>query len=141
MKVAISSSGKELTSQLNPRFGRCTHFLILDTEEMNHEAVDNDSAGLSGGAGIQTAQFLASKGVNAVITGNCGPNAVAALLAAEIELYTGQTGPVKDVFELYRKGSLTPTREANVDSHYGSGGGRGMGGGRGGGSGRGRNMG
>jgi predicted Fe-Mo cluster-binding NifX family protein len=32
MKIAISSSGKDLDAQLDPRFGRCRHFLIVDCE-------------------------------------------------------------------------------------------------------------
>ena len=141
MKVAVSASGKELTSQLDPRFGRCAHFVILDTTDMSHEIIANDSATLSGGAGIQSAQLLVSKGVKAVITGNCGPNAAAALLASGIELYTGQEGPVRDAFERYQKGDLTPVKEPNVDRHHGMGAGKGMGRGRGmGGGGAGRRM-
>jgi len=127
MKVAFSASSQELTSQLDPRFGRCAHFVILDTDDMSHEVVDNESVTLSGGAGIQSAQLLASKGVNAVITGNCGPNAVAALSAAGIDLYTGQVGTISGVFAKYQKGDLALTREPTVDRHYGMGGGRGMG--------------
>lgn len=141
MKVAISASGKDMNSRLDPRFGRCANFVLIDTDTMNVEAFDNESISLSGGAGIQSAQFLANKGVNAVITGNCGPNAINTLSAAGIKLYTGQAGTIQDVFNKFQQGMLTPTDNASVDSHYGmggGGGGRGMGRGRGGGGGRGQ---
>ncbi|MGD9239632.1 MAG: NifB/NifX family molybdenum-iron cluster-binding protein [Desulfobacterales bacterium] len=153
MKLAISSSGKDLNSQLDPRFGRCAYFLVINPDDMSFEVFNNDSAVLGGGAGIQSAQFVASKGVDAVITGNCGPNAVQTLTAAGVELFAGQTGTVKEVVERFKKGQLRPTSEANVDSHFGMapgagsgpgggmGGGRGMGGGMGGGRGMGRGMG
>jgi predicted Fe-Mo cluster-binding NifX family protein len=153
MKLAISSSGKDLNSQLDPRFGRCAYFLVINPDDMSFEVFNNDSAVLGGGAGIQSAQFVASKGVDAVITGNCGPNAVQTLTAAGVELFAGQTGTVKAVVERFKKGQLRPTSEANVDSHFGMapgagsgpgggmGGGRGMGGGMGGGRGMGRGMG
>ena len=71
MKIAVSSSGKGLDSQIDSRFGRCAYFLIVETDDMSFEVFDNESSALGGGAGIQSAQFVASKGVKAVITGNC----------------------------------------------------------------------
>jgi predicted Fe-Mo cluster-binding NifX family protein len=153
MKVAVSSNGENLDAQLDPRFGRCAYFVVVTPDDMSFEALDNESAAQGGGAGIQAAQFLASKGVEAVITGNCGPNAVQTLLAAGIELFGGQTGTVREVVERFKKGNLRPTSEATVDDHFGMnaqaglgrgggmGGGRGMGRGIGGGSGAGRGMG
>jgi predicted Fe-Mo cluster-binding NifX family protein len=153
MKLAISSSGKDLNSQLDPRFGRCAYFLIINPDDMSFEVFSNESAVLGGGAGIQSAQFLASKGVNAVITGNCGPNAVQTLSAAGIEVFTGQTGIVEEAVERFKQDELRPTTEATVDSHFGmaSGSGSGPGGsmrggggmrqGMGGGRGRGTGMG
>jgi len=143
MKLAISSTGKDLNSQLDLRFGRCAYFLVINPDDMSFEVFNNESAVLGGGAGIQSAQFLASKGVDAVITGNCGPNAVQTLTAAGVELFAGQTGTVKAVVERFKKGQLRPTSEATVDSHFGmsAGAGSGLGGGMGGGRGMGRGMG
>ncbi|MBW2574105.1 MAG: NifB/NifX family molybdenum-iron cluster-binding protein [Deltaproteobacteria bacterium] len=139
MKVAISSSGKDLNSQVDPRFGRCAYFLIINTEDMSFEAFDNESGMLGGGAGIQSAQFIASKGAKAVITGNCGPNAVNTLYAAGIQVFLGNMGTVTEALDNYKNGNLTPTKTANVLDHNGIAAGTGMGGGRGmGGGGRGR---
>ena len=82
MKAAVSSNGEDLNAKLDPRFGRCAYFLVVDPDNMSFEVFENKSAVQGGGAGIQAAQFLASKGVEAVITGNCGPNAVQTLSAA-----------------------------------------------------------
>jgi len=119
MKVAISSSGKNLDSLIDPRFGRCPYFVIVETDDMSFEVFDNDSIALGGGAGIQSAQFISSKGAKAVITGNCGPNAVKTLSAAGVELYLGTTGTVKEVLGNYKTGNMKPTKKANVSDHSG----------------------
>lgn len=141
MKIAVSSSGQDLNAQLDPRFGRCPYFLIIDTADMSFEAFENENAALGGGAGIQAAQFVASKGVKAVITGNCGPNAMQVFSAAGVQVYVGQAGTLKEVLERYKNGELTPTTEANASLHAGTGGmGMGRGKGMGRGRGRGRSM-
>jgi len=127
MKVAISASGTNLDSEIDPRFGRCAYFVIVDTEDMGFEAFPNDSMSLGGGAGIQSAQFVASTGAKAVITGNCGPNAVRTLSAAGVSLITGQTGSVREAVERYKRGELKATDAPNVSDHFGMGAGRGMG--------------
>jgi len=147
MKLAVSSNGDNLDAKLDPRFGRCAFFLVINPNDMSFEAFNNESAAQGGGAGIQAAQFLASQGVDAVITGNCGPNAVQTLAAAGVELFAGQAGIVKEVVERFKKGNLSPTSAATVGSHFGmcagagSGRGGGMGRGKGGGRGQGGGMG
>ena len=141
MKIAVSSSGIDLNSMLDPRFGRCAYFLIIDPEDMNFEVFDNQSANQSHGAGIQAVQSLADKRVTAVITGHVGPNAAQMLSAAGIDVFAEQQGTIAEVVERFKKGNLKPKKGANVTSHYGMGGGpgtlreqgirQGLGGGRG----------
>lgn len=121
MKVAISSMGKDLGSQIAPRFGRCPHFLIVEADSMSYEVLDNENATLAGGAGIQAAQLVASNGVDVVITGNCGPNAVRALSAGGVKVIVGQTGSVNQAIQDYKKGILKTTTEPTVSDHYGMG--------------------
>jgi len=141
MKVAVSSTGNTLDSAIDPRFGRCAWFVIVETEDMHFEAFSNESISLGGGAGIQSAQFIASKGATAVLTGNCGPNAMSALSAAGVKVIIGQTGTVREAVERYKRGELRSAPGANVEAHYGMGGGGGMGRGMGKGMGRGMGMG
>jgi len=159
MKIAITATETSLDAIVDPRFGRCPCFLIVDTDSMAFEAVGNPNVILGGGAGIQSAQLVADKGARYVLTGNCGPNAHRALTAAGITVIVGCSGPVRAVIERFKAGELQPSDQANVPSHFGVGSGsasadgpvpgqepmppgpgmgRGMGGGRGGGGGRGR---
>ena len=127
MKIAISSSGKTLDSPIDPRFGRCAFFLVIDPADMHYEVFDNQSAAQSSGAGIQAAQFLADKNVAAVITGHVGPNAVQTLSAAGIEIFAEQQGTIKEVVERYKNDGLNPTAQSTVGRHFGMGGGGGGG--------------
>jgi len=145
MKIAVSSSGKNLDSLIDPRFGRCAYFLLVETDNMSFEVFDNQSMASGGGAGIQSAQFISSKGAKAVITGNCGPNAVKTLTAAGIEVFLENTGIVREVLQKYKNKELTSTDMANASEYSGLGDrtsfGRGMGLGGQRGMGRGRGMG
>ena len=44
MKIAISSVGKTLDSQVDQRFGRCPYFLIVDSETLDLEVIPNAAA-------------------------------------------------------------------------------------------------
>ena len=161
MKVAISAYGTDIDSEINPRFGRCDYFLIVDTEDNRVESFPNDNMNLGGGAGIQTAGFVVSKGVQAVITGSCGPNAMDVFKSANVDVFTGQAGTVSQAVARLSRGELSPSDQANAAEkagmtsvpagNAGPGGGRGsgcramggqgMGMGRGGGRGRSTGMG
>jgi predicted Fe-Mo cluster-binding NifX family protein len=131
MKICVTAVSGNLDAQLDPRFGRCPYFVIVDTETMEFEAIPNTAAGAMGGAGIQAAQTIASKGVKVLITGNVGPNAFQALSAAGIKIVTGASGTVKEVIEKYKKGELRETGSPTVRGHFGMGMGRGRGRGQG----------
>jgi len=88
---------------------------------MNFESISNESAMASGGAGIQAAQTMAKAGVDAVVTGNMGPNAFQTLSAAKIKVFIGANGTIKEAIEKYKKGELKETEAPNVGSHSGMG--------------------
>ncbi len=119
MKICITSQGKELNSQIDPRFGRCAYFIIIDPDSMEFEAIENTSAQSMGGAGIQSGQLISSKGVKSILTGNVGPNAFQTLQASGIEIITGVSGTVEDAVKKYKEGTFKPIDDATVGSHYG----------------------
>lgn len=121
VRIAVTAQGVDLDSAMDPRFGRCRNFIIVDHDSDKFEAFSNDGVMASGGAGTQSVQRLADKGVDAVITGNIGPNAARALEAAGIRVYTSGSGTVRDALEAYGAGQLSSVSGATVDSHHGMG--------------------
>ncbi|MFC2036096.1 NifB/NifX family molybdenum-iron cluster-binding protein [Chloroflexota bacterium] len=119
MRIAISATGPDLDAEVDPRFGRCRYFVVMDLETAEFEALDNSSAMGSGGVGISAAQMITGKGVEAVITGNCGPNAHQALSAAEIKVITGVRGNIRDAIEDYKSGKFQVSSQPNVSTHSG----------------------
>jgi predicted Fe-Mo cluster-binding NifX family protein len=141
MKIAVSATAPGLDAEVDPRFGRCQYFIIVDPQNMEFEALDNSNAMASGGAGISTAQMIASKGVEIVLTGNCGPNAYQTLSAAGIKVMTGVSGKITDAIEAFKAGKFQSSDQPNVSDHYGMESGMGMGMAMGSGMGMGRGMG
>ena len=127
MKVCVSAVASSLDAQVDPRFGRCPYLVIVDSETMQFEAIPNVASGAMGGAGIQAAQTIASKGAKVLVTGNVGPNAFQALSAAGIKIVTGASGTVKEAVEKYKRAELKETDEPTVRDHFGMGMGRGRG--------------
>jgi predicted Fe-Mo cluster-binding NifX family protein len=127
MKIAISATAANLDADVDPRFGRCQYFVIVDPATMEFEALENSGAMAGGGAGIATAQIIAGKGIEAVLTGNCGPNAYQVLSAANIKVVTGVSGKVRQAVEDYKSGKLKASSQPNVPGHFGMGGGMGRG--------------
>lgn len=156
MKLGISSTGPSLDAEVDPRFGRCQYFVVVDSDTMESEVIQNTAAGAARGAGIQAAQMMAQKGVQAVLTGSLGPNATQALSAAGIRMVTGIGGTIRNAVESFKSGDAESAGKAapsgtsmGTGAGTGTGAGAGvgaaanmgMGMGRGGGRGGGRGMG
>jgi predicted Fe-Mo cluster-binding NifX family protein len=143
MKIAVSSAGQTLDDSVDARLGRCAYFLVIDPDTLEFEPIQNPNIALGHGAGIQSAQLLANKGVAVVLTGNCGPNAFQTFGAAGIQVITGVTGQVREAVRMFKSGAMASASGPSVQGHFGMGmgGGRGMGRGMGMGGGMGRGMG
>jgi predicted Fe-Mo cluster-binding NifX family protein len=119
MRIAISSTGQNLDSNIDPRFGRAAYFIILDAEAMDFEVVENtQNFNLPQGAGIQAGKAIADHHVDALITGHCGPKAFKVLQNAGVRIVTGASGKVADAIDQFIKGELAITIEADVEGHW-----------------------
>jgi len=108
MKIAVSSTGKNLSSQVDEIFGRCPYFLIVEIDDKKvkgFEAIENKSANQMSGAGISAAQMVAEKNVSVVITGAIGPRGLGVLKQFNIQVYSG-AGLVKEVIQKFIEGKL-----------------------------------
>ena len=119
MRIAISATGKDLDSNLDPRFGRAAYFILVDAETMDFEAVENtQNLNLPQGAGIQAGKTIADHHVDTLITGHCGPKAFKVLQRAGVKIFTGAGGRVADVIKLFNNGELAVASEADVEGHW-----------------------
>jgi len=120
VNIAVTSKGNTIDSEVDPRFGRCPWFLIVNTDDMTFTAVENANTSAGGGAGVQSGQLMAEHDVECVLTGNCGPNAFSTLQAAGIRVITGVGGTVRAAVERYAKNSPSPSTGASVAGHLGT---------------------
>ena len=114
MKIAITAQAPALDAPVDPRFGRCAYFLVIDSQTGAFEAVENSNRGGASGVGIQSGKLMADHGVEIVLTGDCGPNAQRTLEQAGIRIVTGCTGTVAEALQAF-KAEATGTAVGDVE--------------------------
>jgi predicted Fe-Mo cluster-binding NifX family protein len=119
MKIAVTSVGTDLDSEVDPRFGRAAYIIIVDSDTFAFEVVDNqENVRALKGAGIQAAKAVSEKGAEVLLTGFCGPNAFKALNAAKIGVANNASGSVREAVQAYVDGKLPLSDEANVEAQW-----------------------
>jgi len=119
MKIAVTSTGDTVDSQVDPRFGRASKFIVYETDTGKTRVINNtQSLNLPQGAGIQTAENLSRLDVECVITGHCGPKAFRTLQSAGIKVIVGAGGTVAEVIEQFKSGKLSPAETPDVEGHW-----------------------
>lgn len=119
MKVAVTSKGAVLDSEIDPRFGRASYIILVDTETLDFEALNNSTnANAFGGAGIQAATMVCEKGAEVLMTGHCGPKAFATLQAGGIKVINNVTGTIRDAVAAFKAGKLAYSTAADKDGHW-----------------------
>jgi len=118
-KIAISCEEPSLDSQVDPRFGRAAGFLIVDSETMDFEFLDNGaSQTMTQGAGIQAAEIVARSGATIVLTGFVGPKAFQALSAAGLKVGQNLDGlTAKEALTRYKAGDVETATQPNRQGH------------------------
>ncbi|MEJ2724536.1 MAG: NifB/NifX family molybdenum-iron cluster-binding protein [Deltaproteobacteria bacterium] len=119
MRVAVSCQEENLDAEVDPKFGRALKFLLVDTDTLSFDVVENkQTLDLPQGAGIQAAQNIIAHRPDAVLTGNCGPKAFRVLQAAGVPVVVGVKGTVREAVRAYMNGQYTAANEANVEGHW-----------------------
>jgi len=115
MKIAISSTGKNINDKMSDTFGRCPYFIIAeisskggsasggkDGKIIKFEAIENTNANQAGGAGISAAKLIVEKDVEALITKEIGPRALDVLKQFNIKIYYKE-GIIEEVLQNFKK--------------------------------------
>ncbi len=95
-KLCVSAKAPNLDAEIDPNFGRARYFLIIDPETQKFEALANPHSQAGHGAGIQSAQLVASRGIATVLTGQVGPNAWRVLESAGIRVISTDKCTVRE---------------------------------------------
>jgi len=121
MKIAISSVGKSLESEVDARFGRCAYFLIVEIKNKkvgDVKVVENTAKAQMGGAGITAGEIVANEKVDVIITMNLGPRAFSVFEQFGVKSYQGR-GKIKDVVQDFIGGKLKEIGDATGPRHIG----------------------
>ncbi len=119
MKIAFSTSGDNPSAPLDSRFGRAPKFLIYDLEAKTFEVIDNlQNLNAAQGAGIQSASTVAQAGVQALVTGHCGPKAFQVLKAAGVKIYNTDAPTIAEAISRYNDGQLVEATSSDVEGHW-----------------------
>lgn len=86
MKVAITSTGNNPESTLDSRFGRCSYFVIYDTENQATEFIPNPNSENVEGAGPASVNLVVSRGVTKVVSGEFGTKVKSIFDSLQIQL-------------------------------------------------------
>jgi predicted Fe-Mo cluster-binding NifX family protein len=119
MKLVFASTGENMDSQLDQRFGRCSHFVLFDTETGECSSAPNtQNLNAAQGAGIQAATNAAELGAEYVFCGHCGPKAFRTLQAAGVKVVCGASGTLKELVEKFACGEIKVAESADVEGHW-----------------------
>jgi predicted Fe-Mo cluster-binding NifX family protein len=119
MKIAVTSTGKDLDAPMDPRFGRAAYILIVDSDTMAFEVLDNaENVNAFKGAGIQAAAMISDKHADVLLTGFCGPNAFKTLEAATVKVAGDVSGTVREAVAAYVDGGVQLTAAPNAQGHW-----------------------
>jgi predicted Fe-Mo cluster-binding NifX family protein len=105
MKTAITSTGNTLESKLDQRFGRCSYFVIYDTETAGLEFLPNHGKEAQEGAGPAAVQLVASRDVKKIISGEFGIKIKSMLDRLKIQMIVMKEPEktIKEVIEMLNK--------------------------------------
>src|SRR4030043_2491643 len=116
MKIAVTSQGKDLDSQVDPRFGRAAYVFVVDSETFDFEVLDNkENVNALKGDGIQAAVAISNKGAEVLLTGFCGPNAFKTLKVGGVKVANGASGTVIEAIKAFMKGEMPLWDSPNVE--------------------------
>jgi len=119
MKIAVTSKGDTLDSEVDPRFGRAEYILVVDSETFEFNVIDNsENRNAFKGAGIQAASKISEFKADALLTGYCGPNAFTTLEAAGIKACDNVSGTIREAIEKFNNGKYEYLDAPNAEGQW-----------------------
>lgn len=117
VKIAFPVNEKSIEAEINNVFGRSNFFLLADSETLEYEIFENPAVSAAGGAGIVAAQKVVDIGADAVITYQCGKNALDVLEAANVNIIGAVPGSIRVILDRFNAGELTSEAKKHGGFH------------------------
>lgn len=113
MKIIISADGRNLDSNIDATFHRCSFFLISDIEKNTLIALENTTKDRPGEIGATVGQIVSNEGIDAVLTADIGPKAFEVFERYGIKVYHGE-GIIEDAIQQFKEGGLPEITKAAI---------------------------
>ncbi len=94
MKIAVTTTGETLESQVAQAFEQSAYLLIVETDDLSYEVFKNPEG--PGGAGLALTGEIIRRDCEAVITGSIEKEAFTELVIAQVTRYAGANYSAKD---------------------------------------------
>ena len=102
MLIAITATGKELSSQVDDRFGRAKFIILYNSKDSTFQVHDNTLNSMAvQGAGVKAAQNIIDLEAEVLITGNCGPKALQILELGKVKIFSVSNLSVENAIKNY----------------------------------------
>ena len=113
MIIEISSTEKDIDSNIYPKFERCDSFLIVDLEEDTALPITNKAKDRPHEIGGPIGHLISKVGVDKIITTDIGPRAMEIFKQNEIKVYRAE-GIIEDAIKQLEMGKLVEITKATV---------------------------
>ncbi|MGE4519672.1 MAG: NifB/NifX family molybdenum-iron cluster-binding protein [Desulfobacteraceae bacterium] len=119
MKIAVTSKGNTIDSEVDPRFGRADFIIVVDSDTFEFDVIDNsENKNAFKGAGIKAASKISEYKAQVLLTGYCGPNAFTTLEAAGIKACDNVSGTVKEAVTAFNEGRYKFLDAPNAEGQW-----------------------
>jgi predicted Fe-Mo cluster-binding NifX family protein len=115
--ICITASGREESSQQDPRFGRCEAFYLFDDTKKEGRFIDNPFKNAVGGAGVRAAELIVKEGASRLVSGQIGPNAWDVLKEAGIRVFSSKEANIRAALEAFLAGNLSEVEAPGPAGH------------------------
>lgn len=109
---------KGLDSVVSEHFGSAPVFLIVDSENGQHHAVENSDQHHTHGM-CQPLAALGDETVDAIVVGGIGMGALRKLQAAQIDVYLARAGTAGETLAALKAGHLSAVTPETACGHHG----------------------
>ena len=108
MNICIPvEADRGLDSQVSTHFSRVSTFVVVDTDTLSTAVFERQTLGAETDAG-QVLMISRKTALGRVVVSGIGPDALAELQDAGLDVYTSTMDTVREIVEACRQGTLTP---------------------------------